>query len=649
MTQSPRLTTHTSFPTITLLPEVVTPPPFTIFDAVKIANFTFLLFLLSSWAFAQTDSAVVATAPSDSLTNDEAYSAIRVKGWYDLNSRSVDSLMSVGSHWQLNEWNRDLYGQLPWANLGTPLSYLVHNPDEAIGVRSGFESYFNGWRAAKDISLYDVKAPLSGIRYLSGYQRGQLFGGYFTANANERFNIYFDYQRVSARGDYFSQDNLLDQINASTNYRTHNNQYLVQSAVAWNLNRGRESGGITNLIGFSDPDSVITDRELINVRLYNSEFKARQLDFAISQQYLPFSDSNSVKGIGLYHDGDFNLSNRTFLSTDSVYGNYFIDSTLTMDSMHYAMTQQELGLVFQSGLKSFTYAKAGIGYRYGQLSNQYTLRSEGSLFLSTELRGEGSSYAWQADGEYYFAGTQAGAFDLRGRLQLDLGQLDFSGNARFQQQSPTLQSEEWYANDFIWSNDFQSTFYQKLGGALSYSSYAKVSVNLQNWSRPIFYNQQAQPEQLDGTVQLIQSELDLRIPIVNWLTITSRTTLQLTSGTEDVLRLPTVVNRSGVFAEWEIADGALEAYTGIEAMTFTSYQAKRYNPATGTFYLQDERSIGDFLYLNGVAGFKISSAQIYVLVENAAEGLMNRAYFAAPYYPMADRTVHLGIKWRFFN
>ncbi|NVK05436.1 MAG: hypothetical protein HWD92_11455 [Flavobacteriia bacterium] len=614
-------------------------------------KFSVSIFFILAWsvvAVGQTDSALVQSSP-DTLESEEAYSAITVRGWNDLNFRSVDSLMTVGSHGQLNEWNRDIYGQLPWANLASPLSFLVYQPNEAIGVRSGFESYFNGWRAAKEIPLYDVKAPLSGIRYLSGYQRGQLFGGYFTANAHERLNINFDYQRVSARGDYFSQDNLLDQINASTNYRTHNNQYHFQSAVAWNLNRGRESGGITNFPGFSDPDSVITDRELINVRLYNSEFKARQLDFALSQQYLPFSDSISMKGIGLYHDADFNLSNRTFTSTDSVYGNYFIDSVRTADSMHYAMTQQEVGLVFQSGLKSFTYAKAGVGYRYGQLSNDSILRSEGTIFLSTELRGEGKSYAWQADGEYYLVGTQAGAFDVRGRIEFDLGAFAFLGNARFQQQSPTLQSEEWYANDFIWSNDFQSTFYQKLGGTLRYSRYASLSVNLQNWSRPIYYNQSSLPTQLDGTVQLVQSELDLRVPVLSWLTITSRTTLQLTSGPEDVLRLPTLVNRSGIFAEWEIAGGALKAYTGVEALSFSSYQANRYNPATGTFYLQDERSIGNFLYLNGVAGFKISSAQIYVIAENAAEGLLNRAYFAAPYYPLADRTIHLGVRWRFFN
>lgn len=618
---------------------------------MRLYSLTIAFLALHFGALAQSDSALVDTPNSteDSTTTEEAYSALLVRNWDDLNFKSVDSTLAVGSHWSLNEWNRDLYGNLSWGNLGTPLSKLVYQPNEQVGVRSGFQSYFRGWRNARDLPLYDVKAPLSGIRYYSGYQRGQLFGGYFTANVNERFNIYFDYQRISARGDYFSQDNLSDQIEASTNYRTDNNKYIIQAGTTWNLNRGRESGGITNLTGFSNPDSLITARELINVRLFDSYFKARQLDISVAQQYLPFADTNGVGGIGIYHEGDFNLSNRTFESTDSVFGNWNLDSMLTMDSTHYAMTNQEVGLVFQSGLRSFTYAKAGIGYRYGQLSTDSTLRSESSLYLSTELRGEGETYAWIAEGAYYIAGTQIGSFDIRGQVNVDIGDFGFTGFATFQQQAPSLQSEQWYSNDFIWTNDFESTLYQKLGGRLSYEKYANIEVNLQNWSRPVYYDFTSEPTQLDGTMQLVQADLDLRLPVLSWLTITSRTTLQLTSGTEDILRLPTVVNRSGLFGDWQIFDGALKAYTGLEAMSFSSYRANRYNPVTGIFYLQNERAIGDFIYLNAVAGFRISQAQIYVIAENVGEGLFNRAYYAAPYYPLADRTIHLGIKWRFFN
>ncbi|WP_223277567.1 putative porin, partial [Phaeocystidibacter luteus] len=619
---------------------------------IKTLTFTALALLASFSLKAQQDSIPSDSArvvPTDTLTFEEAYSALNYRNWDDLSYRPIDSLLEVGGHWTLNEWTRDLYGQLSWANLATPLTFLVYQPNEEIGVRPGFQSYFNGWTRAKELRFYDVKAPLSGIRYLSGYQRGQLFGGYFAVNANERFNIFFDYERASARGDYFSQDNLYDRINASTHYRTKNNKYAIQAATTWNLNRGRESGGITDLDGFSNPDSLISDRELVNVRYYNSFFKARRLDLAVSQTYLPFADSTEAKGIGLYHEGDLDLGNRTFTSTDSILGNYFIDSTMTMDSTHYVTTNQELGLVFRSGLKSFTYVKAGLGYQYGRLSNPYTERTEGSVFVSGELRGDAEKFDWMARGKLFVGGTQNGSFDAHGQISFDIYDFGFVGFATFQQQAPSLQSEEWYANDFIWSNDFQSTFYQKLGGRLNYEKYASFSLNLQNWSRPIYYDYTSLPAQLDGTMQLIQAELDLQIPLTSWLTATSRTTLQLTSASQDIFRLPTWVNRSGLFGEWEVFDGALKAYTGFEAITYSSYRANRYNPVTGVFFLHDDLPIGGFVYVNAIAGFRIGTAQIYILAENVGEGLFNRAYYAAPYYPMADRTIHLGIRWRFFN
>lgn len=615
---------------------------------------TYLFLFLSGSLLAQIDT-IHTIEEQDSLftqeTLDEAYSALRFKQWDDLSYQAVDSTLTVLNHLQLNEWTRDLYGQLSMANLASPLSYLVYQPDLNASSRSGYQTYFNGWGNAKDIRLYDVKAPLSGLRYLSGYDRGQLFGGYLTANPNERSNLFFDYERVSARGDYFSQDNLYDRVQGSGHYRTHNNKYSIQSALTWNKNRGNENGGITDNVGFdgSVPDSLITNRELVNVRWYNTEFKARQLQVVLSQQYLPFADSTEASGIGLYHYGDFELSNRTLTSTDSLIGNFYIDSAMTMDSSHFFSTDQQFGIVFQSGLKGFSYARVGAGYQHGELRNDSTSREQSGLYLAGELRGETSSFDWRAKGRYYIAGSQIGVFDLSGSIATEYKGFAVGANAIFQNQMPSLQSQEWYSNEFIWSNDFQTTFYQQLGGFIGLKDYARLDVKVHNWSRPIYYDQNALPNQISGAVQLVQSELFVKLPLTSWLVINSRTTLQLTSGSEDILRLPTLVNRSGIFGRWQIFGGALKAYTGLEATSFSKYQANAIMPITGVFYLQDSQEIGDFLYVNAIAGFKIASAEVYVLVENVGEGLFNRAYYAAPNYPLADRTIHLGFRWRFFN
>lgn len=610
--------------------------------------------MISTIAFAQVepvhdDSTMV--HPEENLQDSllKAYSALTTRSWDDLEFHPVDSTITVLNHRSLNEWNRDLYGQLSMANLGTPLAYLVYDSKSQIGPRSGFQSYFHGWGDPYAIPFFDVKAPLSGIRYLKGYERGQLFGGYLTLNAHERLNFFLDFQRVSARGDYFSQDNLSDQVKASSNYRTKNNVYSYQAALLYNKNRGRESGGITDNDGFANPDSLITSRELINIKWQDAYFRASQINVAFQQRYLPFSDSTSAKGIGLYHDGEIQFSSRAFSATDSIMGNWFIDSTATNDSTHYWSTDQQVGIVFQSGVKGFSYAKVGVGYTYGALSNEYMNRNSNAIYVAGEIRGEAPSFDWIAKGRYHVVGSQIGGFDLEGGLTAKIRGLKVGADAVFQNQMPALQTQSWYSNDFIWNNDFESTFYQSIGGYASYKEYVSLSLHLQNWSKLIYYDHSALPQQLNGAIQLVQSELDVHIPLTSWLRISSRTTLQVTSGSADVLRLPTLVNRTGIFGKWQIFGGALKAYTGLEATSFSKYKANAYMPVTGVFYLQDSDEIGDFIYMNAVAGFRISTAEIYIIYENVAEGLFNRAYYAAPNYPLADRTLHLGLRWRFFN
>lgn len=576
-------------------------------------------------------------------------SAFLTKGWDELTYGLVDSSINVLDHRALNEWGRDLYGQFAMANLATPLASVVYSPSMEIGPRSGFESYFTGWGSAYAIPLYDVKAPLSGIRYLSGYDNGQMFGGYLTLNPHERFNLYLDFQRVSARGNYFSQDNLSDQLKVSSNYRTKNNKYLIQSAFLYNKNKGRESGGITNLSGFSNPDSLVTSRELINIRWYNSYFQASQFHLVLDQQYLPFSDSTGARGVGVFHEGDIRYSKRGFTSRDSILGNWYIDSVQTADSMQVVQSDQRLGIVFKSGVKGFSFAKVGIGYAFGTIENSFVSASSNAVYLSGELKGEAERFDWSAEGKYHIGGSQVGGFDLRGFLQAQLWNLEVGAEAAFQNQMPSLQSQTWYGNDFQWSNNWNSTYYQRVTGFAKYSKWAALRLNLHNWNGAIYYDQSALPKQLVGGLQLVQTELDLFVPFNTWLNLSSRTTLQLTSGSGDVLRLPTLVNRTGLFATWTLFNGALKGYSGVDVYVYSKYKANAYMPVTGVFYLQDNQEIGDFVYVNAIVGVQISTAQLYISMENIGEGMFDRAYYAAPYYPMADRTLHIGLKWRFFN
>jgi hypothetical protein len=96
-------------------------------------------------------------------------------------------------------------------------------------------------------------------------------------------------------------------------------------------------------------------------------------------------------------------------------------------------------------------------------------------------------------------------------------------------------------------------------------------------------------------------------------------------------------------------NGNLDAQLGIEFQYFSSFSSDAFMPATSVMILQNGQEIGNFPYFNFFAGIKIKEVNVYVKLENVAEGLFPRNYYAAPNYPLPDFAIRLGATWRFFN
>ncbi|HHN48419.1 MAG TPA: hypothetical protein ENN08_05745, partial [Bacteroidales bacterium] len=131
-------------------------------------------------------------------------------------------------------------------------------------------------------------------------------------------------------------------------------------------------------------------------------------------------------------------------------------------------------------------------------------------------------------------------------------------------------------------------------------------------------------------------------------TLDNKITFQQLSD-ETVLRLPGLLINSTLAYELDLFQGALQAMGGVELFYNTAWKAPAYMPATRSFYLQNDKETGNYLYADVFINLRIKRARIFLLMQHVNQGLADFDYYMIPGYPMPDRAFKFGINWMFYD
>jgi hypothetical protein len=116
-----------------------------------------------------------------------------------------------------------------------------------------------------------------------------------------------------------------------------------------------------------------------------------------------------------------------------------------------------------------------------------------------------------------------------------------------------------------------------------------------------------------------------------------------------VLRLPVFMGNLAVFYTQPLFHGAAVLQPGLSFFYNTAYYADNYNPALRSFYLQDKKEIGNYLYMDVFINLKIQRAMLFVTYTHLNASFMGRGYYSTPNYPMQDGAFKFGVAWRFHD
>ncbi len=528
--------------------------------------------------------------------------------------------------------------------------------------------------------FFNSRVPMTLLSYNFGYgtqQAQDRLKAVFNGNINRRAQVGGNAEYFLSKGSYENQAD--KHFNFGLNGSYMGDHYQVQALFNQYYSLNKENGGIQNDLYITDPaemqggNSKITSKN-IPVNLRNAHSRVNGREFWMNNRYRfgfhRFNEEDSTETFipvsQVFWTFDFNEHHHQFRTKNAEdhkfwANNYFNDGN-TDDDARALTVRNTVGLSLLEGFNRW--AKFGLtAYaqhefnRYRQLQAYEPLgirrvSKEHSLYIGGRLSKEqGSLLRYNADARIAIAGHNIGEVEVSGeaqfRVKIRRDTASVRAFAEFDNLHPSFFVDELVSNHFIWKNDFSMTRRVRFGGELDIpQTWTNLRAGMENIQNMIYFGNEALPIQHGGNIQVFSATLNqgLHFGIFNW---ENAITYQ-TASNHDVIRLPALSMFSNMYLLFRVA--TLKVQFGVDCNYMTSYKAQAYQPATMTFYNQDEIRVGNYPMMDAYLNMKLSKVRFYVLCSHFNQGLFGGSnYFSAAHYPLNPRRFMFGVSIDFAN
>lgn len=542
-------------------------------------------------------------------------------------------------------------------NIGTAMNPVFFTPPSIIGRTAGFTAYDPYYKTPDQYKYYDSKSPYSEVRAIFAGGNRNIVDVIYTRNINERWNVGFDFKRISSEKQLDKQSENNRQILSTyydlfTHYRSKNNRYALMANAGRMNHEARELGGID-----ADPDEIPAAGEEAFylyedaiVLLNNAHGREYRFNVHLYHQYQLLS-----KNIQLFHEMDRGTekngySDYSVKANRSYYDRVLINPDTTNDEFRFSEFKNRAGI------------KGSVGNLFYLFFAQHRqIAFDGKYLDAMDREYENSAgfhLRWQFDSLHYLRVNgellTGGEHLLRG----DYRNKFFEASYLRIMSRPSYLHETYFGNHNVWNNNFRSPNSDNLYAAIHYS---RGALQIQPFFRfssvfnHIYFNEQKEPGQTAGFAQIFSPGLKVTLNpfrAVYWETEAVFT--EVAGSSRRLFRYPTWLANSSVYFKDNLFNDKLEVKLGLSAHYKSPYFALAYDPVTQNFYLQNEfrvpRIFADQRYaaLQAFVNMKIGAVRLFFRMEHLNQG-DGEGYFVTPYYTAQKRTLNFGVNWMFFD
>jgi len=286
--------------------------------------------------------------------------------------------------------------------------------------------------------------------------------------------------------------------------------------------------------------------------------------------------------------------------------------------------------------------------RYESNVNNYS-----NLYAGAGIyRESGKFWTWNFDGKIYLIGQRAGQTELAGIISKpfqvfkdSLASLVISGSIN--NTVADYFQDKFYSNHFRWNNDFNMEQRMDVNGSIISPKFKlKLSGNYAIINNFIYNNYQGIPSQTGKELLVISAFADKDFNYRNFH-FRARALWQKASN-EEYIHVPDFSAFVSAYYKFVISK-VLFTQIGVDTRYNTKYYADAYSPATGLFYLQNEKKYGNYPYIDVYANLRLKRTIMFFKMLNIGTNFLDGEYITTPHYPMPRSTFRFGLSWLFYD
>ena len=543
---------------------------------------------------------------------------------------------------------------------------------------------------------YRARTPYTQATYTSAGQKinlEQLLDVVHTQNINQYFNAGLLLNFLSGEGQYSFQQQKKKSFGLFGSYIR--DRYAGFAHVSWNSIEQQENGGVRDpedlesykpkdvpvMLGFDS--KALSRLKNLNFELLNyyafGQYKSNK-DTTVQREKDPDLPRLPMGWGRLVYKLKYQRTGRSYTDhypRSGFYRNIYYDSLITLDSSYFRLWENELALELQSNPEK----KFSLGSRFGIVNEmeKYSANGQWDTLIkghggdtlitrmhenfnsNTALFGKifndiGGKFSWNARGKIYLFGYKAGNTELSGdirqvfRKEKNPSYLHLYGHFRITR--PVFRLNHFTSNHFVWEHDFK--FIKDITVGASYrmpSIHAGIGLQASFLNQYVYFDTAALPAQYDGSVVLYSLELNKDFYLWKF-SFLNNISLQQSSNT-DVLPLPLFNFRNSTAFNQDIhfkkTGGLLRLQIGFDLYYQSSWYGYAYMPATGQFFLQQQKKIGNYPFMDAFINMKVQRLRFFFKIQHFNSSFMGPHYFTVVDYPMNQLFFKIGFSWTFYD
>ncbi len=485
--------------------------------------------------------------------------------------------------------------------------------------------------------------PHIGFAYSFGGQSSQFLRAEYQQAFTQSTLLNIDI--VKNREEGYLRNGSYDNSQLNIAFQHSGNIYSTKLSAFYYTTDVTHNGGVTT-------DSLIEDFGLIftpvNKASSNSLYKTALVNV---NNYLDVI-RDSTRQLGLITKHRYDISNREFTESDTLYGLYSevnIDSLSTRDQYNIPAIRNGIGLF--GSLGNHFYADVSFDHRYWRYQNlgvnsdtNETYASGNATFALNDLR-LSADFDINLTGAYQ--GVQSGiAFDFNRKAFKVSGRLSYDAAA------PDVMNRYHFANNYAY--DLKNIQQNQI---LSASASGKLNLvdsilfvgadfNMHQLDKYYLFDGSSWRNDTLQGYSFYSASINLGLSI-KALNIRTRLVFARDPGGY----LPKMQSYSRIYLKRKVFKAQkLELLVGAEPQWSASYRQRVYLPYADMMYWFDESSeTGSLFNLHAFLGFKLDEFRFYVRYENIGYFWNDQTTYVMDNYPLAGQRLRVGITWDFYN